>query len=77
MTITKAQGHIFDRVEIYLPSPVFSHDQLYRSMAAVVVKKIADAHQQGKRGGFFFKSYSLVDSLFLFESIKLGFPISN
>ena len=45
---------MFDRVEIYLPSPVFCHDQLYRSMAAVVVKKIADTRQQGKRGGVFF-----------------------
>ena len=55
MTINKAQGQTFDRVGIYLPSPVFSHGQLYvafsraRSMETVKVKVI-DSHQQGKRG---------------------------
>ncbi|XP_072047483.1 uncharacterized protein [Amphiura filiformis] len=29
MTINKAQGQTFDKVGIYLPSPVFSHGQLY------------------------------------------------
>ena len=55
MTINKAQGQTFDRVGIYLPSPVFSHGQSYvafsraRSMATVKVK-ITDSHQQGNRG---------------------------
>jgi hypothetical protein len=54
MTINKVQGQTFERVGIYLPSPVFSHCQLYvafsraRSMAAVEVKVI-DTHQQGRR----------------------------
>ena len=29
ITINKAQGQMFDRVEIYLPEPVFSHGQLH------------------------------------------------
>ena len=29
LTINKAQGQTFDRLGIYLPSPVFSHGQLY------------------------------------------------
>ena len=29
MTVNKAQGQTFERVGIYLPSPVFSHGQLY------------------------------------------------
>ena len=55
MTINKAQGQTFEKVGIYLPSPVFSHGQLYvafsraRSMAAVKVK-VVNTHQQGKRG---------------------------
>ena len=55
MTINKAQGQTFEKVGIYLPSPVFSHGQLYvafsraRSMTAVKVK-VVNTHQQGKRG---------------------------
>jgi ATP-dependent exoDNAse (exonuclease V) alpha subunit len=29
MTINKAQGQTFDKLGIFLPSPVFSHGQLY------------------------------------------------
>lgn len=29
MTINKSQGQSYDQVSIYLPSPVFSHGQLY------------------------------------------------
>ena len=29
MTINKSQGQTFDRIGIYLPSPVFAHGQLY------------------------------------------------
>ena len=56
MTINKAQGQTFEKVGIYLPSPVFSHGQLYvafsraRSMAAVKVK-VVNTHQQGKQQG--------------------------
>ena len=44
MTINKSQGQTFDKIGIYLPSPVFSHGQLYvaflrtRSFAAVSVQ---------------------------------------
>ena len=56
MTINKAQGQTFEKVGIYLPSPVFSHGQLYvafsraRSLASVKVK-VVETQQQGKRGG--------------------------
>jgi hypothetical protein len=44
MTINKSQGQTFQKLGIYLPSPVFSHGQLYvafstaRSFADIVVK---------------------------------------
>ena len=56
MTINKAQGQTFAKVEIYLPSPVFSHGQLYvafsraRSLASVKVK-VVKTQQQGKQNG--------------------------
>ena len=56
MTINKAQDQTFEKVGIYLPSPVFSHGQLYvafsraRSLASVKVK-VVENQQQGKRGG--------------------------
>ena len=56
MTINKAQGQTFEKVGIYLPSPVFSHGQLYvafsraRSLGSVKVQ-VVDSQQQGKRGG--------------------------
>jgi len=55
MTINKVQGQTFEKVRIYLPSPVFSHGQLYvafsraRSTAAVKVN-MTDTHQQGRNG---------------------------
>lgn len=56
MTINKAQSQTFEKVGIYLPSPVFSHGQLYvafsraRSLASVKVK-VVETQQQGRRGG--------------------------
>ena len=55
MTINKSQGQTFDKIGIYLPSPVFSHGQLYvafsraRSFADVTVK-IDQTTMQGKFG---------------------------
>jgi len=53
MTMNKAQGQEFDHVGIYLPSPVFSHGQLYtafsRAKSAREIKvEICDADGQGK-----------------------------
>ena len=53
VTINKAQGQTFDKVEIYLLKPVFSHGQLYvafsrpRALGDVRVK-VEDTDQQGK-----------------------------
>ena len=35
MTINKAQGQSYDKVGIYLPSPVFSYGQLYVALSRV------------------------------------------
>ena len=53
MTINKAQGQTFDKVGLYLPTPVFSHGQLYVSFSRVrrakhVKVQIIDTDIQGK-----------------------------
>jgi hypothetical protein len=53
MTINKSQGQTFERVGIYLPSPVFSHGQLYVAFSRAKSKenvriKIEDTERQGK-----------------------------
>ena len=55
MTINKAQGQTFDRLGIYLPSPVFSHGQLYVAFSRAkafkdVYVKIESMQSQGKFG---------------------------
>ena len=35
MTISKAQGQTFRRVGVWLPSPVFTHGQLYVALSRV------------------------------------------
>jgi len=35
MTINKAQGQTFDRVGLYLRSPVFAHGQLYVALSRI------------------------------------------
>ncbi len=48
MTINKSQGQIFDRLELFLPQPVFSHGQLYvafsrvRSLTSIKVQVIKE-----------------------------------
>jgi hypothetical protein len=56
MTINKAQGQTFDKVGVYLLSPVFSHGQLYvafsraRSFDTIFVK-VCQTTTQGQFGG--------------------------
>ena len=56
MTINKAQGQTFDKVGIFLPSPVFSHGQLYvafsraRSFSDVFVHVLESSGQGKVRG---------------------------
>ena len=44
MTINKAQSQTFDKVGIYLPAPVFSHDQLYVALSRA--KSFRDIYMQ-------------------------------
>jgi len=53
MTINKSQGQTFDRVGIYLRTPVFSHGQLYVAFSRVKSKdniriQIEESERQGK-----------------------------
>ncbi|KAK2398192.1 hypothetical protein QL285_048158 [Trifolium repens] len=38
MTISKSQGQTLDHVGLYLPRPVFTHDQLYVSVSRVKIR---------------------------------------
>jgi len=57
MTINKAQGQTIPNVGIYLPEPVFSHEQLYvdllrgvsRSTTWMLVKPNKDLDPTGRR----------------------------
>ena len=53
MTINKAQGQTFDRIGLYLASPVFSHGQLYVAFSRVrrlsdIKVQILNGHRQGQ-----------------------------
>ena len=57
MTINKAQGQTFDRVGVYLQSPVFTHGQLYVACSRVhsfdsLRIQVLDSDQQGRHNDF-------------------------
>jgi hypothetical protein len=77
MTINKSQGQTFERVGIYLPSPVFSHGQLYVAFSRAVSKnnvriKINQTERQGRMKGNSDK-FSTVNCVYreIFEDQKL------
>jgi ATP-dependent exoDNAse (exonuclease V) alpha subunit len=57
MTINKAQGQTIPNISVYLPKPVFYHDQLYvalsrgvsRKSTRVLAKTNKDVDPTGKR----------------------------
>ena len=58
MTINKAQGQTFDKLGIYLPSPVFSHGQLYVAFSRarsfkIISIKVDETMRQGKRNNIY------------------------
>ena len=51
MTINKSQGQTLDFVGLYLPSPVFSHGQLYVAMSRVKSPHLLKVYIEGLSEG--------------------------